>query len=246
MRQKQFADRKRRELDFSEGESCCRRATSPCLVLLLSCNLNGLGPTRSKRRSGNLAYKLEIPADWRVHDVFSNLKPFVINPEQFAGRPTRAKPVAFARDGVPLYEPEAILNRMWLHFPGKSKPEWGYLIQWKDFSEHDTTWEPIENLSGSKQLLEAYNTPPLSLQRPRKDNQLPARLDMVLLLVPPPGHRLRPQHQNPRHHQQGALLDSSPRTAKTFPFMHMTKGFVRCAVFHPGFSPTCAVDGALL
>jgi hypothetical protein len=130
-----------------------------------------IGPYKIEKKIGNLAYKLEIPADWRVHDVFhvSNLKPFVINPEQFAGRPTRAKPVAFARDGVPLYEPEAILNRMWLHFPGKPKPEWGYLIQWKDFSEHDTTWEPFENLSGSKQLLEAYNAlhpfPPDSKKR---------------------------------------------------------------------------------
>lgn len=109
---------------------------------------------------GKLTYKLEIPAEWHVHDVFhvSNLKPSVIIPEQFAGRPTRAKPVAFARDGVSLYEPEAILDRMWLHFPGKSNSEWGYLIQWKDFSEHDTTWEPLENLYGSKLLLEAYNT----------------------------------------------------------------------------------------
>jgi len=161
LRQKQFADRKRRELEFSEGEEVLlstRNLTLPGPAAKLQ--PKWIGPYKIEKKIGNLAYKLEIPADWRVHDVFhvSNLKTFVVNPNQFAGRPTRAKPVAFARDGVPLYEPEAILNRMWLHFPGKSKPEWGYLIQWKDFSEHDTTWEPIENLSGSKQLLEAYNT----------------------------------------------------------------------------------------
>lgn len=31
-----------------------------------------------------------------------------------------------------------------------------YLIKWKNYPKHQSTWEPIENLDGSKKLLKEF------------------------------------------------------------------------------------------
>jgi len=44
-----------------------------------------------------------------------------------------------------------------------------YLVKWKHYSIHESTWEPIENLDGSKALLEEYenNKDKISLPIPK-------------------------------------------------------------------------------
>ena len=44
------------------------------------------------------------------------------------------------------FEVEKVLNRK------KSKGQWLYLVRWAGFDESEDTWEPLENLKGSKNL----------------------------------------------------------------------------------------------
>jgi len=46
------------------------------------------------------------------------------------------------------FEVEKILNRK------KSRGEWLYLVRWAGFGESEDTWEPIENLKGSEEIME--------------------------------------------------------------------------------------------
>lgn len=48
------------------------------------------------------------------------------------------------------YEVEAILGER------KNHKEFLYLVKWKGQDETENTWEPIENLRGAQEALEAY------------------------------------------------------------------------------------------
>ena len=53
----------------------------------------------------------------------------------------------------------------------------GYLVKWKGFGESDNTWEPIENLEGSKEALTKFYNQRI---KDRK-SATPSRLGKIML-----------------------------------------------------------------
>ncbi|KAG8662131.1 hypothetical protein MANES_01G067266v8 [Manihot esculenta] len=113
---KQAADIKRRDVQFS---SVSKRAFQKLASRFY-------GPFRVEEKIGNLAYKLQLPPDSRVHPVFhvSLLK-------QHVGESVPVS-TAFPQlndDGYAVFEP---------------KEE--SLVRWKHFSPEDATWESSADL----------------------------------------------------------------------------------------------------
>ena len=50
-------------------------------------------------------------------------------------------------EGEPMFTVEKILEKR------KIKGVWKYKVKWEGYSEAESTWEPIENLSGVMPLL---------------------------------------------------------------------------------------------
>jgi hypothetical protein len=162
-RQKKYADEDRRELSFSVGDR----------VLLATAHLKlvgeskrarkfterYIGPFRVKRVINANAYELELPPGMRIHPVIniSQLKEYHDGSAAFPFRPTpltRPEPVAVPNDGAPEWEVERILD----HRRFGRRKTLQYLILWKGYPVHEATWEPIESLDGSLELVVGYNT----------------------------------------------------------------------------------------
>lgn len=164
-RQKQYYDKKRREVKFVEGD----------LVLLSTKNLSlriaadgakdkknklaakRIGPFRiSKMLSENVA-RLELPEKLsRLHPTFNVelLTHYVENPTKFKTRPTsKSAPIIVDEEAGEKYVVEKLLEFRQV----RRKREW--LVKWQSYPEHESTWEPekeIKHVSHWLRLVEEY------------------------------------------------------------------------------------------
>src|SRR5487761_1662692 len=107
------------------------------------------GPFKVTEVIGATTYRLELPAQWRIHNAFhaSLLLPYQETPEH--GR-NFAEPPPDLVEGQPEWEVEDILNsRVRQH---KTQ----YLVKWKGYSDAHNSWEPKEHLH-APELLSTYH-----------------------------------------------------------------------------------------
>lgn len=152
-RQASYANKKRRELVLNVDDK----------VMLSSKNINFAGsPKLSPRWFGpfvvtekinDVAYRLQLPSGWRIHDVFhvSLLKRFV---EDSYDRAVVNPPPVSIDSSSSFFEVEKILDKRIITV--RKKPVAQYLIQWRGFSMSDCTWEPIGNLKDVKPMIDAF------------------------------------------------------------------------------------------
>lgn len=97
-----------------------------------------LGPFKVLARIGNSAYRLELPHQWKIHDVFhvSLLEPGQQNP--YPSQKQSQIPEPDIIEGQPEYELESILN----HRVRRKHLE--YLIHWMGMPDTLDTWETAE------------------------------------------------------------------------------------------------------
>src|SRR5712672_3911380 len=109
------------------------------------------GPFRIKQIISPVAFQLDLPQSWRIHDVFhaSLLTPFRETPTH---RPNYLRPPPDLIDEDPEYKVEAIINH---RFFGQMR-RLQYLIKWKGYPHSDNMWEPVQNLHADT-LVRAYH-----------------------------------------------------------------------------------------
>ena len=92
------------------------------------------GPFRVVKEVSPVAYKIQLPTSWGIHDVFhaSLLSPYH---ETASHGPNFSRPPPDLIDGEEEYEVERIVNHR--HY-GKSR-RLQYLIKWKGYPESDNT-----------------------------------------------------------------------------------------------------------
>ncbi|MCO5586342.1 hypothetical protein L7F22_040282 [Adiantum nelumboides] len=95
------------------------------------------GPYEIVKVVSDQAYKLRLPPNLKVHDVFhvSLLKPYVPNPDQVLD----AEQIVVLAQGVLELQPDYILETRERKLRNKSIIE--HLVKWKDFPEENATWE---------------------------------------------------------------------------------------------------------
>lgn len=115
------------------------------------------GPFRIRDAVGTQAYRLALPASYRIHDVFhvSLLEPW----NQRAGEEP-AEPMQLAEDNDE-WEVEKIVDAR------KHKGERQYLVQWKGWPEEYTSWEPEENCANADEAVAAWKAQAGSKRRAR-------------------------------------------------------------------------------
>ena len=110
-----------------------------------------MGPFKVLSKVNDVAYRLELPESWRIHDVFHVhlLKPYHKNGTH------QPPPPALLVDGEEEFEVEEILA----HEPKaktKSDNKVKFLVKGKGFGHENNTWEPFKCLKNAPDSLKEY------------------------------------------------------------------------------------------
>jgi hypothetical protein len=150
-RQKRYADERRREVVFTEGDKVLLKTTNLKLrhahdhlttVKLLP---KWVGPFTVIQRVGKVAYRLELPHEWaRVHPVFhvSLIKPYT------SGTGMLLPPLPILIDGAEYYRIDRIIDYKIVKVGRHKKRE--YLIRWQGFGPEHDSWEPENYIAESE------------------------------------------------------------------------------------------------
>lgn len=116
-----------------------------------------VGLFRIIEKVGCLAYRLDVPSDWRIHPVFSvaQLEPAPPPAEKLFGRHFSFNPPPiFVEDKMKSFEIERIFNKRQI------KKEKGraieYLVCWKRYNPEWDKWYNIKELDNAAALVNKY------------------------------------------------------------------------------------------
>jgi len=107
------------------------------------------GPFTIKEVLGPVTYRLTLPRQWKIHDVFHAALLMPFKETSFHGI-TETRPPPNLVGGEQEYKVEAILAHR--RFRGKYQ----YLVKWKGYDSSKNTWEPESNLTHMEELLDEY------------------------------------------------------------------------------------------
>ncbi|KAL0394951.1 UNVERIFIED_CONTAM: hypothetical protein Slati_4461300 [Sesamum latifolium] len=121
-----------------------------------------VGPLPIMKRIGTVAYRIELPSWWKIHNVFhvSQLKKYLADREDDArNQPSRPQLELTKTEEVA----EAILNHRVTRTAKREHTE--YLVKWKGCSSEENTWERVTNL---KAFLPLWKLTMLPMRRGRR------------------------------------------------------------------------------
>lgn len=143
LRQERNANKHRRHVEYKVGDkvfldlkhiSLAQQKRRPARKLQPQYS----GPFEITERISQVAFKLQLPKDMKIHPVFhvSLLKPAHESPLEFQDRlPPKPPPVLV--DSQEEYEVEEILD----HKKGRGKKNY-YFVKWKGYGDEDNMWVP--------------------------------------------------------------------------------------------------------
>ena len=110
-----------------------------------------LGPFEISEKISTHAYRLALPSEMRIHDVFhvQLLERFTEN--TIPGR-TQPPPAPIEVEGQEEYEVEAVLDSK---IDKRRQQSRQYLVKWLGYNE--TTWQNLSDLSNAMDLVHAYH-----------------------------------------------------------------------------------------
>ena len=165
-RQKAYADRKLRPVDFQVDDSVMLSTKNIRLKVPGTPKLmpKWLGPLKITERINAVAYRLALPPAHKIHDVFhvSLLKKY------HEGGRHRSTPFSFIENGQEYFRVERILSHRVRHITTRrgtkhcskaKQPLIEYLIKWEGLDDDQNTWEPESILledSETEKLLNLY------------------------------------------------------------------------------------------
>jgi hypothetical protein len=145
-----FADKKRKEHEFQQGELVLLKL-QPFRQLSLphhSSHKLGLcfyGLFKVLERLGPVAYRLELPLTSRIHPVFQRS---LLKPYKGSAATVIHSLLASSSTNKPVHVPIAILQHRTILRGNKDIPQ--VLRQWSDLPLEDASWEDIATLDSSR------------------------------------------------------------------------------------------------
>jgi len=108
-----------------------------------------LGPFPIIEQIRPIAYRLKLPAKWRIHPVFHASLLTHYHENDIQG-PNYDRPSPDIIEGSEEFEVEKIIQHR------KIGNQWQYYIKWKGYPSLDNSWEPESNLDNAEDILKEY------------------------------------------------------------------------------------------
>ena len=151
------ADRRRREKEFAVGDRVLLRTKN--IELMHSgpskkLQAQFVGPFRIRARIGPVAYRLELPQGWRIHNVFhvSLLREFNTTAD-YGERELEAPPPDLV-DDEEEYEVERVIDHRRRRQGRQQVLE--YLVKWRGYGMEEALWLPEGELRNAPQAVADY------------------------------------------------------------------------------------------
>jgi hypothetical protein len=148
-------NKKHKELSLKVGDKVYLRLGSGYKlrgVPKAKLGLQRVGPFTILEKVGPLAYKLQLPADWRIHPVISVAQLEPAKDDPFSRDTTAPPPVDV--DGEEQWEIGAIV-RSELRGRGRNRRT-HYLVRWKGYGPEVDSWIPVEEMDHAGDLVSEY------------------------------------------------------------------------------------------
>jgi hypothetical protein len=158
------------------------------------------GPFTITRVISHVAYQLDLPPQWKIHNVFhaAYLSPYKETEEH---GPNFPEPPPDLIEGEKEYEVERIINMR--HFGRNKKLQ--YKVRWKGYSEAHDSWEPVDNIH-APELLEKYHRETRTIIRTVRINTAPKPDETTESTSPLPLHFLHKQPTYPSHTMSASVI----------------------------------------
>ena len=108
---------------------------------------------------GQAAYRIKIPASWKVYNVFNEslLKPY--HAPHYANQKLKEKHTQDEQqreNDNREYELEWLLNSR-ISKRGRGRGRLEYLVKWKNYPLVEASWEPVTNLMNAQEAIEEFH-----------------------------------------------------------------------------------------
>jgi len=131
-------------------------------------------PFKVLERKGNRAFKLDIPARWKIQPVFHVS---LLEPNKVSDRPNREQPPREHEDVEAdlEWEVEKIVKSEIIPYTRKVRrvnnefKKLRYFVKWAGCSEDENTWEPPERLGKASEEVEKFNSENPEMPGPNLD-----------------------------------------------------------------------------
>jgi hypothetical protein len=139
------------------------------------------GPFKVIRRIGRLAYKLDIPDDWRIDNVFpiSLLEPWP-SPDPYKRHIPDPEPLAIDDDGVGRWEIEKIVDKRITRRGRGGREITEYRVRWAGFGPDRDWWLPEDQLEDAKEAVADYEAEQQEIPIPAQPSRKRGRPRRVL------------------------------------------------------------------
>ena len=114
-----------------------------------------VGPFPVTERIGAVAYRLKLPANWKLHDVFHVSRLRAYRSDGTYQPPPPVVEIQIEEED-PVYEVEAILDTRLNRTKAGKLLRKEYLVRWKGYGPEHNTWEPESNLINVEDVMKEF------------------------------------------------------------------------------------------
>ena len=169
------------------------------------------GPFKIIKEISPVAYRLQLPPTWTIHDMFhaSLLLPYSETPSH---GPNFSRPPSDLIGGEEEYEVESIRSHRYF---GRNK-KLQFLIRWKGYAPSDDTWEPADSVH-APDLIKEYKQRMPGFRINSKPNNSSRLITLSPLWQPSQPGSLEPNPHHSRHLVPSSFTTSTQSTSTRCP-----------------------------